>query len=186
MSLLKRIAFAAIALAAMLAGAVAQSSPGFSPGTQLAAAALNASFVTKLDANNGVATNLHATNVSINNGNLSGTFTGGTLSGTTLVNATFVGASGTPNQTSVTCGTGNTTLLAPNAAVAFISVQVPPTSAGPVWINWGGVSAVTAPPSQQVPLGGMQVWSTAGGFLPTSQANCIASGSPVIVTVSYK
>lgn len=181
-----RIGLAVLGLAAMIAGAVAQSSPGFSPNTQLAAAALNTFGISKLDVNNGSATNLAITNVSINNGNLSGTLTGGTLSGTTLVGATFVGSSGTPNQVSVTCGTGNTTLLTANAAAAFISVQVPPGAGGPVWFNFANVSAVTAPPSVQVPVGGQINWSTAGGFLPTSQANCIASGSPVIVSVSYK
>lgn len=182
----KYLAIATVLLAAAgVAGAVAQSNPGFT-STRLFADTLNAAFVTKLDANGGTATNLGITNVSINNGNLSGTLTGGTLSGTTLVNATFVGASGTPTQTTITCGTGSTTLLAASAATAFISVQVPPGAASPVWFNFAGTSAVTAPPSLQVPIGGQINWSTATGFLPTSQATCVASGSPVIVALSYK
>lgn len=182
----KRIGFSLLGVLALVAGAMAQSSPGFQPNTQLAANALNQFGTSKVDTNNGTATGLTATNISINSGNLSGTLSGGTLSGTTLVNATFVGSSGTPNQIPITCGTGSTTLLASNAAAAFISVQVPPGAGGPVWFNFAGSAAVTAPPSFQVPVGGQIIWSTASGFLPTSQVNCVTSGSSVIVALSYK
>lgn len=194
MSLLRRIATAAFLITASHA-AMAQSNPGFAPNSILPASSLNAAFVTKLDAVGGLGSNTtlntptinngNIINASINGGNLIGTLSGGTLSGTTLVNATFVGSTGTPNQTSVSCGTSSTTLLTSSAATSFISVQLPAAS-GPVWFNWAGGAATTAAPSQYVPAGGQQVWSTAGGFLPTSAATCIASGSAITVTLLYK
>lgn len=176
--------------------ALAQSSPGFVSGQSLPAAALDAAFTTKMDLNGGAGANTMLTNPSLsggswtnaalNGGNLSGTFTGGTLSGTTLVNATFIGATGIPNEIPVACGTSSTTLLTAGSATAFIAVKLPATAAGPVWFNWAGTAAVAAAPSVDVSAGAEIVWSSANGFLPTAQVNCIASGSPVTVTLLWK
>lgn len=190
-----RVRLAATLVIALVTTAHAQSSPGFVPGTPLGAAALNAAFVTKLDAAGGVGagltlgtTTLNSPIINaamINSGNLIGTLSGGTLSGTTLVNATFVGSTGTPTQTSVTCGTSSTTLLTASSASAFITVKVPAAASVPVWFNWTGSAAVAAPPSQDVPVGGEIVWSTASGFLPTSAVTCLAT-SATTVSLLYK
>lgn len=182
---------------ALLSGAAhAQTDPGFVSGT-LTHNALNAAFITKCDAQFGACNNMslgsptisggNLTNVSINSANLLGTMTGGTLSGTTLINASFVGSTGTPNQTSISCGVTNTLLLSASQAAAFIAVKIPAgVSGGPVWFNYAGTNAVAAPPSVDILAGQEIVWSTANGFLPTSAINCIAASSPVTVTLMYK
>lgn len=191
-----RLILAALLLA-LPSLARAQSSFGFTAGTPLAAAALDAAGATKMDAAFGVATGatLNAStlnsgilnNVSINSGNLLGTLTGGTLSGTTLVNASFVGSTGTPNEIAVTCGTTNTLLLAASSASAFISVKIPAAATGgPVWFNYAGTNAVAATPSIDVPAGDIITFSTAAGFLPTSAVNCISTSAPISVTLIWK
>jgi hypothetical protein len=94
-------------------------------------------------------------------------------------------ASGIPNQITVSCGTGSTTLLAAGAATRFVFVKVPSTATGPVWVNWTGVAAVVTPPSQDIGPGVSMTWSPTTGFLPTSAINCIA-GAASQVTVIYK
>lgn len=192
-SLLKRI-IVLLALAPSIS--FAQTPGAFPIGQPLSGSLLNGTFGNKIDLNNGAGANTALTNpvisgglwtnISINGGNLAGTLNGGTLNGTTLVNSIFVGASGTPNQTSVSCGTSSTTLLAANQAAAFIAVKVPPGGSGSIWTNWAGSAAVASTPSLEVPVGAELIWSTASGFVPTSQANCIAVGSPVSVTLLWK
>ena len=113
--------------------------------------------------------------------------TPGTTNGV-VINSFGAGAlnTGAITQTSVSCGNTTTTLLAASTATKFISVKVPSNAANIVWFNWAGVSAVTAPPSEDVGIGAKITW-TAGqdGFLPTSQINCIAS-SATTVTLEYQ
>lgn len=94
--------------------------------------------------------------------------------------------SGTITQVTVTVGTASTLLLAAGTATSFIKVSVPLASANLVWINWTGVPAVTASPSEDLSPGTKVVWSsTGGGFLPTSNITCIASAATPI-TLEYK
>jgi hypothetical protein len=88
-------------------------------------------------------------------------------------NVTLVPPTGTPNQTTVTCGVASTTLLAAAAATSFILIKNP-AAGGVVWLNFAGVAAVAAPPSLDMSGGGSVTWSAAQGFLPSSQINCIA------------
>ena len=95
-------------------------------------------------------------------------------------------SSGTPTETSVTCGTTSTTLLAASTATQFITYQIPPTAANAVWFNVAGAAATTASPSEGYNPGGQKTWSRGqDGYLPTSQINCIATASTV-VTLTYK
>jgi hypothetical protein len=94
--------------------------------------------------------------------------------------------SGTPNQVSVTCGASSTALLAASTATVFLKVHVPATAANIVWINWAGVAAVAAAPSESISPGGSVNWTNGpAGYLPTSAVYCIAAAS-VTVTVEYK
>lgn len=94
-------------------------------------------------------------------------------------------SSGTPNQTTVSCGVASTSLLPANAATSFIAVKVPASATVPVWFNWAGVAAVTASPSEDLAVGSKIVWSPVSGFLPTAAINCIAT-SATSVTVEWK
>lgn len=92
--------------------------------------------------------------------------------------------SGTPTQTSVSCGTSSTTLLAASTATTFVTVKVPAGSTVPVWVNWAGSAAVAAAPSLDIPSGGSVSWS-AVNYVPTSQINCLAT-TATTVTLIYK
>lgn len=99
---------------------------------------------------------------------------------------TSVSSSGTPTQTSVSCGTGSTTLLAAATATQFISVRNPTTSTQTVWLNLAGAAAVAAAPSIDIPPGGERSYfNSENSYLPTSQLNCIA-GTASTVTLVYK
>jgi hypothetical protein len=93
--------------------------------------------------------------------------------------------SGTVTQSSVSCGTGSTTLLAAGTARAFLRVVVPNAAANSVWFNWSGAAAVAAPPSDEIKAGGTIVWEYASGFIPTGLITCIASAATT-VTIVYK
>jgi hypothetical protein len=93
---------------------------------------------------------------------------GGIPGGVTLVPPT-----GTPNETTVTCGVASTLLLAAASATNFILVKNP-AAGGVVWINAAGVAAVAAPPSLDVVGGASLLWSPVNGFVPSSALNCIA------------
>jgi len=93
------------------------------------------------------------------------------------------GNSGTPTETSVSCGTSSTTLLAANAATKFILIKIPASAANAVWFSYA-TTAVTAPPSFDMAAGSAISWSTSG-FLPTGTITCIGTGA-VTVTVVYQ
>lgn len=97
------------------------------------------------------------------------------------------GNSGTPTQTSVSCGATTTTLLAAAAATDFISIRNPTTSTVTIWINIAGASATTAAPSIDLAPGSeADYFASENSFLPTAQLNCISSGSASSVTLVYK
>lgn len=110
-------------------------------------------------------------------------------SGSTVVLCSSPGAAtaattGTPTETTVTCGTGSTTLLAASTATQFILVKVP-TGGGIVWVNFAGAAAVAAPPSVDIAAGASLSWSPMQGYVPTSQINCLAPVAQA-VTLVYK
>lgn len=90
------------------------------------------------------------------------------------------GSTGTPVETTVTCGVGTTALLAASTATTFILIKNP-AAGGIVWINFAGVAAVAAPPSVDLAAGQSISWSALAGYVPTSALNCIA---PVAQAVS--
>ena len=79
----------------------------------------------------------------------------------------------------------STPLLAAGSASGFIRIASPSASAGSVWFNWTGAPAVTAPPSDEIRPGGIIVWQSAAGYLPTSAMTCIAA-APTPVTLVYR
>lgn len=93
---------------------------------------------------------------------------------------------GTPTQTSVSCGTSTTTLLAAGAATIFLSISSPTSNTNRVWINVAGVAAVAAAPSRDLPPGFEAYFSSSNeSFLPTSQINCIAETGATTLTLIY-
>lgn len=104
-------------------------------------------------------------------GNLNVTIKGGGTG--TAGSVTLAPATGTPNETTVTCGTGSTALLAAASATQFVLVKVPATG-GTVWINAAGAAAVAAPPSIDLVAGASILWSPGNGFVPSSAMACIA------------
>ena len=98
------------------------------------------------------------------------------------VSATVTPQTGTPTQTSVSCGVGSTTLLAAAAATQFLLIKVPASATVPVWFNFAGAAAVAAPPSVDLAAGASITWTA---FVPSSQINCLAT-SATTVTVTYK
>lgn len=101
---------------------------------------------------------------------------------------TGVGGSGTPTQTSISCGTSSTTLLAASAATWFIAIRNPTTATTTVWINIAGASAVAGAPSIDLPPGGEAEFTLSeNSYLPTSQINCISGGAGAsTLTLFYK
>jgi hypothetical protein len=97
-------------------------------------------------------------------------------------NVTLVPPTGTPNETTVTCGVTTTTLLAAASATNFILVKVP-SGGGTVWVNAAGVAAVAAPPSIDIVGGGTLLWSPVQGFVPSSALNCIAAVAQAVTLV---
>lgn len=107
---------------------------------------------------------------------------------TALLNSILTGVTspipapaGTPTETSISCGTSSTTLLAASTATTFILIQSPN---GDVWVDFSGNTAVLLPPSIKVSAGGSFLWSPTT-FLPTTQINCKAA-SATTVTLMYK
>lgn len=99
----------------------------------------------------------------------------------------FAQAQGTITQTSVSCATSSTTLLAANAATTFIKVKVPNAAAATVWFNWTGVAAVAALPSEDLAAGSSIVFYRSTGFLPRTALTCIsAGGSAQSVLLEYQ
>ncbi len=103
----------------------------------------------------------------------------------TALTPCFLPPVGMLTQTTVTCGTGSTLLLAAGAATTFIVVKVPAAATVPVWLDWSGNAAVAAPPSEDLAAGTLRVWSALGGFLPTAALHCLAT-SATAVTVEYR
>lgn len=94
---------------------------------------------------------------------------------------------GTPTQTSVSCASTSTTLLAASTATMFLSIRNPTTSTVTIWINEAGAAAVVGVPSHDIPPGGEADYFAEGpSFLPTSQINCISSGAASSVALFYK
>jgi len=97
-------------------------------------------------------------------------------------------SSGTPIETSVSCATTTTTLLAASTATKFISIRNPASATATVWLNIAGSSATTAAPSiDLLPGGEADFFASENSFLPTSQINCISGGvSASTLTLIYK
>lgn len=95
---------------------------------------------------------------------------------------------GTPTQTSVSCATTSTTLLAANTATKFIHIRNSTTSLTTVWISIVGSTAASSAPSDDIPPGGeADYFASENSYLPTAQINCISAGpSTVPVTLEYK
>lgn len=100
--------------------------------------------------------------------------------------STNIASSGTPTQTSVSCGTSSTSLLAASTATKFISIRNPTTATVTVWINIAGAAATSAAPSIDLPPGGeADYFASENSFLPTSAITCIAASAQT-VTLVYK
>lgn len=97
---------------------------------------------------------------------------------------TSAGNSGTPTQTTVSVATSSTTVLAASTATTFLKLCVALGAANGVWVRWDGAAATAAPPAELVPPGQCDTWVKAGGFLPTSQINAIASAT-VSISLIY-
>ncbi len=95
------------------------------------------------------------------------------------------GATGTPTESTVTCGAVTTALLAASSATQFILIKVPAAATATVWVNVAGVAAVAAPPSVDLIAGQSMLWSTGTGFVPSSALNCISTIANA-VTLIYK
>lgn len=95
---------------------------------------------------------------------------------------------GTVTQTSVSCGTSSTTLLAASTATMFFSVRNPTTATSTVWIRFDGSAATAAVPSVDLAPGSEADFFAFGtSFLPSSQFNCISGGAAASsVAVYYK
>lgn len=94
-------------------------------------------------------------------------------------------AAGTPNQTTLVCGATSVLALAAGAATQFVLLKAPSTNTAAMWLNFAGVPAVAASPAYDLGSSASLVLSAAGGFLPTSQINCISSYSASL-TLIYK
>lgn len=99
-----------------------------------------------------------------------------------------VANNGTPTQTSVSCGTGSTTLLAASTATLFLAIRNPTTATATVWVNIAGSAAVAAAPSIDLAPGGEADFSASeNSYLPTAQINCISGGAGAsTLTLLYK
>lgn len=94
---------------------------------------------------------------------------------------------GAVTQTSVSCGTGSTTLLAAATATQFVDIRNPTTSTVTIWINVTNTAAVVGAPSLDIPPGGDAYFSAEGtSYLSSQQINCISSGAASSVTMVYK
>jgi hypothetical protein len=100
-------------------------------------------------------------------------------------NVGLIGASGTPNQLSVTVGTSSGQMLAAAAATTFIRVIVPVSATNGIWVRWDGNPATLSAPAEYIAPGETVVWIKSQGFLPTSQINAIASASTAIVLMYF-
>ena len=106
------------------------------------------------------------------------------VAGGTPQPVTVLPATGTPNETTVTCGVASAPLLAAASATQFVVIRNA-TGGGMAWINVAGAAAVAAPPSIDIAGGTQQTWSPLNGFVPTSAINCIAPVAQAI-TVLWK
>jgi hypothetical protein len=78
----------------------------------------------------------------------------------------------------------STALLTAAQFTNFEKICVALTATTGVWINWAGVAAVTAAPSEYTPPGQCATWVKSTGFLPTAAAFAISnSASTIAVTV---
>lgn len=94
---------------------------------------------------------------------------------------------GTVTQTSVSCASTSTTLLAASTATMFLSIRNPTTATQTIWINVAGSAAVAAAPSIDLAPGSEADFFADGpSFLPSTQINCISGGTASTVTVMYK
>ncbi len=97
-------------------------------------------------------------------------------------------ATGSVTQTSISCATTSTTLLAASTATMFISIRNPTSATATVWINYAGAAAVTAAPSVDLAPGSEADFFAYGpSWLPTSAFTCISGGaSASTLTLIYK
>lgn len=93
--------------------------------------------------------------------------------------------SGTPVQTSASCGIISTAALSASLVTTFVMVQNPSSSTASVWFDFSGNAAIAAPPSIEVKPGGSIDWSPVNGFVPTSAINCITTIT-ASVAIAYK
>ncbi len=91
---------------------------------------------------------------------------------------------GTPTQTSVSCGTTSGTLLAAGAAGFWIHLENSPANANSVFLNDAGAPAVVGVGGIEIDPGQSKDYF-ASVFLPTAQINCIAAATTQL-TVVYK
>jgi hypothetical protein len=100
-----------------------------------------------------------------------------TNSGSVTVASPPAGNSGTPTQTTGTCGTTSGTILAAASATTSETFHLASTAANPVWLNFAGATATQAAPNFDLQPGGSITFTASGGLLPTSAITCIASAS---------
>lgn len=102
-----------------------------------------------------------------------------TINGTVTVAGavTVNGNSGTPTQSSISVGTGSTTVLAASTATSFIKLCVALGAANGIWVRWDGAAATAATPAEYIPPGQCDSWVKSTGFLPTSQINAIGTAA---------
>ena len=92
--------------------------------------------------------------------------------------------SGVVAQTSISVTNSSTALLTAAQFTNFEKICVSFTASTGVWVNWAGVAAVAAAPSEYLPPGQCDSWVGSTGFMPTSTAFAISnSASTIAVTV---
>lgn len=90
------------------------------------------------------------------------------------------GVAGTPTQTGVSVTSATTALTTSSQFSNFGRVCVPSTAGTGIWVNWAGVAAVAAIPSDYIPPGQCDIWVKQTGFLPTTAWNAISNTSATV------
>jgi hypothetical protein len=96
---------------------------------------------------------------------------------------TLSGGTGAITQASVSVTNSSTALLTAAEFSNFEKICVPLTATVGIWVNWAGVAAVTAAPSEYMTPGQCDTWVKSTGFLPSAAAYAISNSSATIAVV---
>jgi hypothetical protein len=87
---------------------------------------------------------------------------------------------GSMTQAAVSVTNASTALLTAAQFTNFEKVCVALTATTGIWVNWAGVAAVTAPPSEYIPPGQCDNWIGSTGYMPTAAAFAISNSAATI------